>query len=93
MRASVTIFVCAWVCGGGGACVLVQVCECVLACIEKGVFLSISMHLLQIVSIYLFIFFPEEKKKCARGCVCGCVCVHARVLTCVFYTADFKPRQ
>lgn len=73
MRASVTIFVCAWVCsGGGGACVLVQVCECacVLACIEKGVFLSISMHLLQIVSIYLFIFFPEEKKK-VREDVCG----------------------
>lgn len=34
-----------------------------------GVFLSISMHLLQIVSIYLFIFFPEEKK-CVRACVC-----------------------
>lgn len=34
-----------------------------------GVFLSISMHLLQIVSIYLFIFFPEEKK-CVRVCVC-----------------------
>lgn len=33
-----------------------------------GVFLSISMHLLQIVSIYLFIFFPEEKK-CVRVCL------------------------
>lgn len=39
---------------------------------EGGVFLSISMHLLQIVSIYLFIFFPEEKK-CVRACVCVCL--------------------
>lgn len=62
-----------------------------LACISKGVFLSISMHLLQIVSIYLFIFSQKRKKKSECGCVGACVPV--RVLTCVFYTADFKPRQ
>lgn len=76
-------------CAQGGACVLVQVCEwvcvCVLACIEKGVFLSISMHLLQIVSIYLFIFFPEEKKK-VREDVCGCVCARASAYMCILYS-------
>lgn len=44
-----------------GRSVGVSVCE--LACInekKRGFFLSISMHLLQIVTIYLFIF-PQEK--------------------------------
>lgn len=41
-------------------CVCVRVRE--IACVSKrGVFLSISMHLLQIVSIYLFIFPRREK--------------------------------
>lgn len=34
---------------------------------ERGL-LSISMHLLQIVSIYLFIF-PRREKKCENVCV------------------------
>lgn len=38
---------------------------CEIACVSKrGVFPSISMHLLQIVSIYLFIFPRREKKMC-----------------------------
>lgn len=37
-----------------------------------GFFLSISMHLLQIVSIYLFIF-PRREKMCERVCVCVCL--------------------
>lgn len=52
-----------------------------IVCILKGGFLSISMHLLQIVSIYLFIFPRREK------CVCGDMC---EWLLIVYY---FKPRQ
>jgi len=48
--------------------------KCVkIVCVSKGrggVFLSISMHLLQIVSIYLFIFPRREKN--VRECVCVC---------------------
>lgn len=49
-----------------------------------GDFLSISMHLLQIVSIYLFIFPRSEKKikMCARTCVCVRACV--RLVTYVY---------
>lgn len=61
-----------------------------------GVYLKGGLSLYQYAPftdcIYLFIyFFPEEKKKSECGCVGACV--PARVLTCVFYTADFKPRQ
>lgn len=45
-----------------------------IACVSKrGVFLSISMHLLQIVSIYLFIFPRREKNVSEDACLCDCV--------------------
>lgn len=54
-------------------CVYVRMCE--IACVSKrGVFLSISMHLLQIVSIYLFIFPRREKNVCEDVRLYACLC-------------------
>ena len=41
--------------------------------LKGGVFPSIRMHLLQIVSIYLFIFPRREKNVCEDKRLCVCV--------------------
>lgn len=57
-------------------------------CILERDFLSICMHLLQIVSIFIYLF---SQKRAVRGKNRARVCMLEWNLT--YFTNDFKPRQ
>lgn len=58
-------------------CMCVRVYACETLCVSKGVRGSFSLSVCTFYRLYLFIylFFPEEKKMC----VWRCVCVYGRV--------------